>query len=117
MSENQTMQIQSTVITASDALSVLIENFTSFVNLVSKTMPKREHLSLMGKDDIYMRCLAQVYVKAKGIKAITVIGPEVRNLLDYMDILYTAYSLRQRNALETFELDRSEDGKLSLKIK
>jgi len=114
---DNTIKIQSTIITASDALSVVTENFDFFAEIVSKTMPKRELLSLMGKDDIYMRALAQVYTKAKDIRSITVVGPEARNLLDYLDILYTAFSLRKRNALDTFELDRSEDGKLSLKIK
>jgi len=114
--DNNRVQIKSVVITASDALGVITENFDMFVDMVDKTMPRREHLSLMGKDDVYMRVLAQIYTKKKGINAITVVGQEARNLMDYMDILYTANSLRKRNALKTFELDRSEDGKLSLKI-
>jgi len=117
MPENITLNIKSKVITVKEALSVITSNFDLFTELVHKSMPRREHLSLMGKDDVYMRALAQVYNKVNGINSITVVGNEARNLMDYMDILYTASCLKKRNALGYFELDLDDNGKMNLNMK
>lgn len=116
MADNIQINIQSKTITTKEALSVLTANFALFVEIVDNTMPPREHLSLLGKDDVYMRALAQVYARSQGINSITLTGGDIRNLMDYMDILYTANSLNKRNALGTFELDLDENGKMNLNM-
>ena len=116
MPDNPTIKIQATVVTATEALRVITEHFEEYTQIVAKNMPRREHLSLMGKDDVYMRSLAQLYSKAKGINSITFVGQEARTIIDYMDILYTASTLKKRGALGYFELDLDKNGQIGLNI-